>query len=89
MQTTQSTISLQDESGRQSAEKNLGAVYTPANLADWVARTFIEMASLPSNAVVCDPACGDGELLRAVQANRPNMNLVGIDIDPSAVEIAL
>lgn len=89
MQTMQNTISLQDENGRQSAEKNLGAVYTPASLADWVARTFIEMASLPSNAVVCDPACGDGELLRAVQANRPSMTLLGIDVDPSAVETAL
>ena len=88
MQTMQRTISLPVENGCQSAEKNLGSVYTPASLANWVARTFIEMASLRSNAVVCDPACGDGELLRAVQANRPSMTLLGIDIDPSAVEIA-
>jgi len=89
MQTMQNTISPQVENGRQFAEKNLGAVYTPASLADWVARLFIEMGSLPPNAVVCDPACGDGELLRAVHANIPSTTLLGIDVDRSAIDLAL
>lgn len=89
MQTMLNTISLQDENGRQFTDRNLGAVYTPASLAEWVARLFIEMASLSSNAVICDPACGDGELLRAVYANRPDTTLLGIDVDQSAIDLAL
>ena len=60
MQTMQTNISILCAQSRQPAEKNFGAVYTPAILADWVARLFLEMASLFSDAVVCDPSCGDG-----------------------------
>lgn len=89
MQTMPNTISVLDANGRHFTERNLGAVYTPARLADWVARLFIEMALLSPNAVVCDPACGDGELLRAVDLNRPGMTLLGIDVDRSAIDSAL
>ena len=88
MQTMHVPASTPEESRREFAERNLGAVYTPASLADWVARLFIEKSALPSSAVVCDPACGDGELLRAVHFNRPDTVLLGIDLDRSAIDRA-
>jgi adenine-specific DNA-methyltransferase len=64
----------------------LGAVYTPALLADWVAELLMD--SLPEEARatgVLDPACGDGSLLRAIQRQDETIPLVGFDIDPTAV----
>lgn len=64
----------------------LGAVYTPALLADWVARLLVDALSEEARAVgVLDPACGDGSLLRAIQRQDETIPLVGFDIDPTAV----
>ncbi|WP_152475883.1 N-6 DNA methylase [Roseovarius sp. THAF9] len=65
-------------------QRKLGAVYTPSKLADWVARLFIEMGSLPENSLICDPACGDGELLHSVMLHQPSVVALGLDVDPSA-----
>ena len=65
--------------------KNLGAVYTPAALAHWVSAVFVEKAAFASAPTICDPACGDGELLLAVQKHVPRASLLGIDVDPVAI----
>ena len=43
-------------------EKNLGAVYTPDLLADWVASELLSRLPRRKSLLVIDPACGD-ELL--------------------------
>ncbi len=71
-------------------KKNLGAVYTPILLADWVASELI--ARLPRNkpVLVIDPACGDGALLKSVQKllRHSSSSIAGVDIDPAAVREA-
>lgn len=64
---------------------SLGAVYTPQALAQWVAGHLVgHMAKLES-PLVLDPACGDGALLEAFVAKRPETRVVGLDVDPGAV----
>jgi hypothetical protein len=62
-----------------------GRVYTPADLARRVAR--LALARLPRDEplAVCDPACGDGSLLVAVQRLRPDARLFGVDVDAAAI----
>ena len=88
MRTMSKSIAPNQTNGHILAHSNLGSVYTPTTLAEWVAGLFIEFASLPSASVVCDPSCGDGELLRAVFSHAPQTRLLGIDLDPSAVNAA-
>jgi adenine-specific DNA-methyltransferase len=69
--------------------QNLGGVYTPPFLAEWVAQELLSCFPPDIRPVILDPACGDGILLTAVRtvATRP-VALEGIDIDPSAIDEA-
>jgi adenine-specific DNA-methyltransferase len=70
----------------QVSQVDRGAVYTPVALADWMAE---ELATITRHrrGRILDPACGDGALLRSVRKRfGSSYQLVGIDIDPVAVE---
>jgi adenine-specific DNA-methyltransferase len=68
--------------------ENLGAVYTPEHLADWVASLLLEYLQGTKKRLV-DPACGDGALLVAVsQQCEGKMRLEGIDVDKEALKCA-
>lgn len=71
----------------KAQRKATGAHYTPRELADFVAG---QIAAITSNktGVVLDPACGDGELLRAYRDHLPMSKLVGFDLDADALRIA-
>lgn len=84
MQILSHSAELRSEDTAAQRQRRLGAVYTPSKLADWVAGLFIEMGSLPENPIICDPACGDGELLQSVMLHNPKVRLLGLDIDSSA-----
>lgn len=74
--------------------KKTGSHYTPTRLAQFVASKILENYSPPasdSTIRVLDPACGDGELLRALVDNWPqklrsSVNLIGIDLDRIAFQ---
>ncbi len=74
--------------------KKTGSHYTPTRLAQFVASKILENYSLPdsdSKIRVLDPACGDGELLRALVDNWPQksrsfVSLIGIDLDRIAFQ---
>jgi adenine-specific DNA-methyltransferase len=75
----------------QLRRRDLGAVYTPAVLADWVAQQVLGALdrTSASTPVVFDPACGDGALLEAVRRrSRGRARLYGVDLDPEAVASA-
>ena len=62
----------------------LGAVYTPSLLANWVAGLLERHAPGPITSVL-DPACGDGALLRAVSDQVASVRrLIGIDLSAAA-----
>ncbi len=71
-----------------------GVHYTPPELAEFLATAVVEKLSFAGRRVtVLDPACGDGALLQAfIQAVpeklRPNVELVGYETDPAALERA-
>ena len=60
----------------------LGRVYTPAWLADEMAR--IAAIVSPNPRVAVDPGCGGGSLLRAARRQWPGATLIGMDLDPLA-----
>ena len=66
-----------------------GAVYTPTHLAEWMATELLTAAKTSAVGLrtVVDPACGSGELLRAISGlcDEP-ISMVGIDVDANAVE---
>jgi adenine-specific DNA-methyltransferase len=68
--------------------RRTGAVYTPPMLAAWAAELLArELGAAPAR--IADLACGDGELLAAVDAIRPARDvLVGIDVDGAALAAA-
>ena len=68
-----------------SAEKVLGAVYTPPR----VASALVRWAVRSSDDRVLDPSCGEGVFLTAVQTRLADLGnrqptCVGVDIDPQA-----
>lgn len=70
----------------------LGAVYTPRFLADYLALKILEIHQRDNSAksvLICDPACGEGSLLSAIAERclreKINPSLVGFDIDNDAV----
>ncbi len=73
--------------GRSAQErKGLGQWLTPW----WVVQHVTErvIADLPMFASVIDPACGDGRWLLAAGRLRPDLQLIGLDIDPDAIAAA-
>lgn len=70
-----------------SQRKAAGAHYTPLELANFVAAQ-IATISQDETGMVLDPACGDGELLRAYRDLRPKSQIVGFDLDASALTLA-
>ena len=74
--------------------KKTGSHYTPTRLAQFVANKILENFETPeSNSAirVLDPACGDGELLRALveswpHISRSSVSLIGIDLDRIAFQ---
>jgi len=66
----------------------IGRVYTPPALARRLAALALDGWRGPKPPRICDPACGDGELLRAVHERRPDAELHGFDIDPTALAAA-
>ncbi len=90
----QSTPEFDDLMNSHSADdiKQTGAHYTPAPLAQFVARRLVECAELQSSGDsairILDPACGDGQLLEAVAAELPAhlpAELAGVDTNEQAV----
>jgi len=72
-------------------KKSDGATYTPASLADFVAKKIIDSATLPTEKIrVLDPAIGDGELLislltKIAERTKVAIAVHGFDIDGSAL----
>lgn len=74
-----------DDADHRRLRRSDGVFYTPPPLARWLVRTTLGATSA---AAVADLACGGGAFLVAVLevvAEAPR--LVGIDIDPIAVEV--
>ena len=83
------------------AKKDAGVFYTPADVAQYIAREAVDAVSREVDTpLVLDPACGSGVFLKAVldlaAGRRPGLdrldfverNLHGIDVDPLAVNAA-
>lgn len=67
----------------------MGAVYTPAVLAEWTASLIGQAATAPVTSVL-DPACGEGALLDAARRELPDVTrLEGFDLSPTAVATAV
>ncbi|MCB0998328.1 MAG: N-6 DNA methylase [Acidimicrobiales bacterium] len=78
-----------------SRRKALGAWYTPDALVDHVVAVAFEGLRARARWRVLDPACGDGRFLVAARRHLlergvadHTIELVGVDVDPSAVEAA-
>lgn len=78
-----------------ASRKSSGATYTPASLADFVARQMLRIATLPPRGAIhiLDPAVGDGALLDALIRALPpalheRMQVLGYDIDRQALALA-
>ena len=73
-----------------SIRRDLGSVYTPDTLGDWVATELLQHFRKDSRVVIIDPACGDGALLKSVERVKGSaqITLAGIDIDPEAIHQA-
>ncbi len=77
----------------RSRRKRLGAWYTPHPLVDEITRRAIPDEIADGRVLtVVDPACGDGRFLAAAARRITSLGgrprLVGVDIDPAAVERA-
>lgn len=74
--------------------KRHGKHYTPVELADFLATRTLARLGASNRLTILDPACGDGELLlaahraAAVLGLDAELELVGYDLDPTAVSIA-
>lgn len=68
-----------------SNKLNMGKVYTPTFLAEWVAETLLDYTEL-KKIVAIDPACGEGELLSAIKnKSKKKIEVVGVDLDLKAI----
>lgn len=80
-----------DLASKQIPNDKYGAVYTPTDLAEFVAQLSWMYRSIESSQLattVLDPACGELSLLKALdrtRADSPKMRAIGIDIDPEAI----
>lgn len=81
---------------RVSKKKSGGVTYTPAALADFVARKIAQIAQLgeaPRRLRILDPAVGDGALLLSLLAQlgasaSDSISVHGFDTDPHALAAA-
>ncbi|MGX1981378.1 Eco57I restriction-modification methylase domain-containing protein [Thermolongibacillus altinsuensis] len=77
-----------------SKQKATGAHFTPDKLAEVIAKRILNYFKGEEKRVirVLDPACGDGELLLAINKVAQSMNiqleLIGVDSDIDAINIA-
>jgi hypothetical protein len=69
-----------------SERKRRGQWVTPWPLVTAVVERAVR--GVPQGGTVVDPACGDARFLLAVGLRRPDLQLVGIDSDPLAIEAA-
>jgi len=78
-----------DSCTQQQKKERLGAVYTPAFLAEWVASLLLRnLQKGANNLTIVDPAAGEGALLKAIKGKVHQAALYGIDVDPCAVSCA-
>lgn len=78
---------------REKQIKSNGIHYTPAPLADFLARVTLDGLQTRGKLRVLDPACGDGSLLLAFWAALPEdacskVEFVGYDTEQAAIELA-
>src|SRR5438067_11778260 len=76
-----------DRDSKVIPEANLGAVYTPKLLADWVANQLYRYLPQRKSHAILDPCCGDGALLASVAtiSAGSDTKLKGADIDAFAL----
>lgn len=69
-----------------SERRTLGQFFTPL----WVGRVMARWLLAEPTTLLLDPGCGSGSLLAAAAEERNDLNtrLLGIDVDPLAVEMA-
>ena len=84
-----STLS-RTERHRADSTKAGGVVYTPPELARFLAAQTFDALEAPESVRILDPACGDGELLLAAVAEAERRSItvqsvVGYDIDGAAI----
>ncbi|MGB3262305.1 Eco57I restriction-modification methylase domain-containing protein, partial [Paenisporosarcina sp.] len=74
--------------------KQTGSHYTSGDLSTFMATKLLEQVELnyanEDFRTVLDPSCGDGELLKAFYnvSNNPNIEVIGIDTNKEAIELA-
>lgn len=78
-----------------SKPRELGAVYTPPELVEFVVQSCVAAARWPENRPwrVLDPACGDGRFLQSVidsvtVSAEKRLELSGVDLDGEAIATA-
>ena len=67
--------------------KSTGSHYTPPLLANFVAKKISDSSSI-MNPRILDPACGNGNLLKAIQKQIPDSLLFGFDLNEQAISEA-
>lgn len=85
---------LKTANGTKTSADKYGAVYTPNQLADFIADLsleFLEVDSLSEPLNVLDPSCGELSLLKAFHSRffgSTGPKLIGVDVDPEAISVA-
>jgi SAM-dependent methyltransferase len=80
-------VSEAEENEKLWANFSLANELSPAQRHRW--RLVVnELVGLPDRAVVADLGCGSGALLERIARAHPDAHLVGIDVEPSALELA-
>lgn len=70
----------------RASRRQLGAVYTPAHVAEWLAERVIDALGCEPLSII-DPACGDGALLRPF-LRLSGARLFAADVDKAAAAAA-
>lgn len=66
-----------------SKQKSTGSHFTPDTLSAFLADRIIRFYDFQKNTLICDPSCGDGNLLIALKQkiNNSNVKFLGIESD--------